>query len=223
MRLLTFYELTHLARAFGAFVRDEPRVTFTVASNRDEVEKVLSTSDVEGVIVPRVSIPVWWDVEPRLAHPVVVPRIIAVTREPGWTAQYVDELGFDGLLVIDTDESPRQLVDAVERLVRTAPTRGSRAPQNPELLDAHPDLIETVGGDPINLQILSLLAIGRGDQEIGRAVFLSHQTVRNRVSQMLDRSGMRNRTELMIHYLHHTSVNPESLRRLSSKDSRTSK
>ncbi|MGA0146614.1 MAG: hypothetical protein ACO3K6_10330 [Ilumatobacteraceae bacterium] len=43
------------------------------------------------------------------------------------------------------------------------------------------------------------------------------------MSNMLDRSGMRNRTELMIHYLHHTSVNSESLRRLSSKESRTSK
>ncbi|MGA0820185.1 MAG: hypothetical protein ACO3Q5_06550 [Ilumatobacteraceae bacterium] len=43
------------------------------------------------------------------------------------------------------------------------------------------------------------------------------------MSNMLDRSGMRNRTELMIHYLHHTSVNPELLSRLSSKGSRTSK
>jgi len=34
---------------------------------------------------------------------------------------------------------------------------------------------------------------------------------------MLDRSGMRNRTELMIQHLHHTSVNPELLSRLSSK------
>jgi len=40
---------------------------------------------------------------------------------------------------------------------------------------------------------------------------------------MLDRSGMRNRTKLMIQHLHHTSVNPELLSRLSSKESRTSK
>lgn len=223
MRLLTFYELKHLARAFGAFVRNESSVTFRVASNIEEVKEALTSHQIEGVIVPRVSIPTWWSIEPQVAHLVTVPRIVAVTRDPGWTAEYVDSLGFDGLLVIDTDESPRRLVDDVERLVRTATTRESRAPQNSELLDAHPDLVRISGGDSENLQILSLLAIGRGDQEIGRAVFLSHQTVRNRVSQMLDRSGMRNRTELMIHYLHHTSVTPESPRPLSSEELHTSK
>jgi DNA-binding CsgD family transcriptional regulator len=208
MRILTFYELPRLARGFGAFIRHEDDVDFTIAASADDVERALSGGDFDGVIVPRVSIPAWWDIEPNLSVPVSVPRLVAVVRDPGWSPPYVDRLGFDGLLLVNTEASPRRLIDDIVRLVSQAPTRGARPPEDRRLLDAHPGLEEITDGDPLNLQILSLLAIGRGDKEIAVSVFLSHQTVRNRVSAMIQRSGMRNRTELVLHYLHHSSPKP---------------
>lgn len=50
--------------------------------------------------------------------------------------------------------------------------------------------------DNIDREIVSMISSGMTDDEIARGVYLSCQTVRNRISRMLERSGARNRTEL---------------------------
>lgn len=50
--------------------------------------------------------------------------------------------------------------------------------------------------DPADEEILNLVAIGLSDLEIASALYLSPQTIRNRISHMLIRSGMINRTQL---------------------------
>lgn len=48
----------------------------------------------------------------------------------------------------------------------------------------------------LDRHILDLICIGLPDREIAAAVHASHQTVRNRVSSMLRRSNISNRTQL---------------------------
>jgi two-component system response regulator DevR len=43
--------------------------------------------------------------------------------------------------------------------------------------------------DPVNTSILRLIAEGLSNREIADRVFLSYQTVRNRVSQLFDATG----------------------------------
>jgi DNA-binding NarL/FixJ family response regulator len=50
--------------------------------------------------------------------------------------------------------------------------------------------------DTIDHEIVSMIAVGLTDDEIAKGVYLSCQTVRNRISRMLERSGARNRTHL---------------------------
>lgn len=207
MRTLTYYEQPHVTQAFGQFVADGSSIEFATASTVDEVERHLSSGTIDGIIVPRVSIPSWWDIEEHIGHLVTVPRIIAVARDPQWPAERITDLGFDGLLIIDFENSSNQLVDDIRRLVTTATTRGARPPVDRMILDSHPELHQIIDGDPINQKILALMSIGRADREIARAVFLSPQTVRNRVSGMLTRANMRNRTELTLLYLHRVAVN----------------
>lgn len=52
--------------------------------------------------------------------------------------------------------------------------------------------------DDTDRQILRLLATGQSDKQIAEAVFLSLQTVRNRVSRLLNRFGKENRTQLAV-------------------------
>ena len=52
--------------------------------------------------------------------------------------------------------------------------------------------------DDTDRQILRLLADGMSDKQIAEAVFLSVQTVRNRVSRLLNRFGKENRTQLAV-------------------------
>ena len=52
--------------------------------------------------------------------------------------------------------------------------------------------------DETDRQILRLLADGQSDKQIAESVFLSVQTVRNRVSRLLNRFGKENRTQLAV-------------------------
>ena len=54
----------------------------------------------------------------------------------------------------------------------------------------------TIPKDPGDLAILELIRIGLSDAEISRSIHMSQQTVRNRVSAMLRRSGLTNRTQM---------------------------
>ena len=52
--------------------------------------------------------------------------------------------------------------------------------------------------DSVDEQIAELVALGLGDKDIAAQVFISHQTVRNRISRILGDSDLRNRTQLAV-------------------------
>lgn len=53
---------------------------------------------------------------------------------------------------------------------------------------------------PRELEVLLLVADGLNNKEIGDKLFLSEGTVRNYISIILDKFGLRDRTQLAIHY-----------------------
>ena len=52
--------------------------------------------------------------------------------------------------------------------------------------------------DTVDMSILALLAIGARDEEISQSLHFSNQTIRNRVSKLLQVLDARNRTELAL-------------------------
>ena len=56
--------------------------------------------------------------------------------------------------------------------------------------------LDSTPRDDFDREILSLICVGMHDVDIAKVVHLSTQTVKNRISAMLDRSGLRNRTQL---------------------------
>ena len=64
--------------------------------------------------------------------------------------------------------------------------------------DVFPLQLAAIAGDDTDLDILRLLATGASNEAIAGSVFLSLQTVKNRVSRMLKVAGVANRTELAV-------------------------
>jgi DNA-binding NarL/FixJ family response regulator len=57
---------------------------------------------------------------------------------------------------------------------------------------------ENTAADDIDREILNLVSVGMQDADIAAVIHASPQTVKNRISAMLERSGLRNRTQLAL-------------------------
>lgn len=63
------------------------------------------------------------------------------------------------------------------------------------------ELIRTAQLDEIDLMITALVAQGCSNREIAQRVYLSCQTVRNRLTHIFDLTGAANRTQLAVLWL----------------------
>lgn len=110
------------------------------------------------------------------------------------TMDWALQLGFDDI-IDSTDER-----DAIRRQIRDL-HEGRRHITDLSGPDADTDDPHTLSvhlNDVIDREIVRLISRGYADREIAEWVYLSPQTVRNRVSRLLERSGARNRTQLAV-------------------------
>lgn len=109
--------------------------------------------------------------------------------------------GFDGVVEErDLDGPLEGFVEQLERIV-SAP---SSSTSEPDLIDVYTSVIDSriiATMDTVDERIVNLVAEGLSDKQIGSALGLSPQTIRNRVSRMLNDSGLRNRTELAVQFV----------------------
>lgn len=123
------------------------------------------------------------------------------------TLDWALQLGFDDLVdgAQAHEETRQQLIDLVN---------GTRNPNTSNCLvepptDENAHSLKVHLHDHIDREIVRLIARGYADREISHCIFLSAQTVRNRVSRLLERSGARNRTHLAVLYVRGMVTQPE--------------
>jgi DNA-binding NarL/FixJ family response regulator len=71
----------------------------------------------------------------------------------------------------------------------------------PDLIGKNKDkYLKSLGLSDKEIEIIEYVAKGLSNKEISEAIFLSEGTVRNYISQILDRLELRDRTQLAIFY-----------------------
>lgn len=123
------------------------------------------------------------------------PCVMLITTLPVSTATLLEASGM-GIqdvadLTMDRDEIGRRML-AMHR--QAGECEAAEAPIVNDRLDGHQLLREI--SDETDRRILALISQGKFDKEISDEVFLSLQTIRNRVSRMLAETGAKNRTHL---------------------------
>lgn len=207
-KVLLFFELRCHACSTSEFLSTED-CRFVPASNTNDVVATIDSGPIDACLVPERSIPTWWEIESEIGERITVPRFVFLSDsshpkdDPN---DYTRALGFDGGVSFKFDDAPRVLVKDLQYAMSASTTRGSRPPEERERLMSCPTIAEITGSDPINFEILAMVAIGRTNAEIGHAVFLAEPTVRNRVHHMLKAAHVRNRTELGLTYLHQRAI-----------------
>ena len=136
--------------------------------------------------------------ESELAEENIFPqrRIICTAAASAPLLQWASEQFYDGVIDL-TDFRNTFSIDAMELL--TAEKGQGHASVSFPLTTNVPAFIPY--RDDIDESIVRLISYGFNNQEIAESVFLSIQTVRNRISRLLETSGARNRTHLSTMYL----------------------
>lgn len=151
--------------------------------------------------------PVWFLVTPILTALLELNgcaktlRVIATSAPDNITKIKTTYHGFYD--IIDLDDTPDALVehlrDIHEGYSRLEKDNLWRLIPRPETLVD----ITAAPEDEDDVAILELICIGLRDRDIANAVHMSHQTVRNRISRMYERSGLSNRTQMAWMYSNH--------------------
>ena len=126
-----------------------------------------------------------------------IPVILLTTFDEPDLALRAAEAGARGFLL--KDASPEDLLDAITRVAAGETLLAPVATEPVRARFAYRDQSEP--SDTFNereVSILRLLAGGYSNKEIARAVFLSEGTVKNYVSDILDKLGTRDRTRAVL-------------------------
>lgn len=127
----------------------------------------------------------------------LIPVILLTTFDEPDLALRAAEAGARGFLL--KDASPEDLLDAITRVAAGETLLAPVATDSVRARFAYRDQSEP--SDTFNereVSILRLLAGGYSNKEIARAVFLSEGTVKNYVSDILDKLGTRDRTRAVL-------------------------
>lgn len=159
----------------------------------------LAVRDIDVLMVDHRTVPDFLRFEAERG-PVRPPRVVGTRVDPELIRDDVRRAGFDatvGLggnatLLSFTDE----ISDVVEMCRHETYQRPARELDDNEILLA----FSVVYLDRIDYSIGSRVAQGMTDAEIASALGFALQTVRNRLHRILDRSRLRNRTELAVHH-----------------------
>lgn len=123
-------------------------------------------------------------------------KVVGVQALTKSVLQDAEKAGYDG--VIDLNNSVGRYISEI-----TAFKTGQKTLHEQIVAfekSHHPSMPFSLRDD-MDRQIVSLIGLGYSDQQIANTVYLSCQSVRNRISRILRDSKLQNRTQLAVSYL----------------------
>lgn len=169
------------------------------AENGEQLLQAISTNEID-VILSDIRMPGMdgFGLLAKLREQNIPTPVILLTTfdEPDFPLQAA-ATGAQGFLL--KDASPEDLVDAIERVAKGETLFAPVSTSPVRARFAYRDVQEPT--DTFNdreISILRLLAGGYSNKEIAKAIFLSEGTVKNYVSDILDKLGTRDRTRAVL-------------------------
>jgi DNA-binding NarL/FixJ family response regulator len=169
-----------------------------VVTDAEAARDVLTSGDVDIVLLGKGRFEEWsqmWREGVFAGVPQFCAMLISTIPVSASTLMEASQVGICDVvdLTMDRDAIGQRMVDLFAQLRRDIPMQNG-------MLDSYTDqyrLLKDISDDT-DRKILQLIAQGKFDREISQELFLSLQTIRNRVSRMLTESGARNRTHLAV-------------------------
>jgi DNA-binding NarL/FixJ family response regulator len=169
-----------------------------VVTDAEAARDVLTSGDVDIVLLGKGRFEEWsqmWREGVFADIPQFCAMLISTIPVSTSTLMDASQVGICDVvdLTMDRDAIGQRMLDLFAQLRRDIPMQNG-------ILDSHAERYQLLSdiSDDTDRKILQLIAQGKFDKEISKELFLSLQTIRNRVSRMLTESGARNRTHLAV-------------------------
>jgi len=199
---MALYAVNHLPVPLvtGQLSVETPVPVLLASQSLEEIHATLAAHDINVVLITSLAAPRWIAFECSSDPQIIatLTRIVLSRQEPAIIESSAVLLGFDGVGQLD---GPTSLFDRVTQIHSHASEHGTNfalGAKEPEVMQRLLLIFRISFIDRTDFEISIRVATGATDLEIARDVFLSGQTVRNRISGLLSRPGCRNRTELAI-------------------------
>ena len=199
MRVLIWISKGFLEDLAHVATQDEKNVDqMMILTDTDDVEEALIGGKVDVLLIGAGRLPEWtkiWSSGVLESAPTFCPIYISALPISDARLLEVGEVGiFDVAdLTMNRDDIGQRLLDGYKGLRQRVPTHSAIAEKR-----IHESAFLRVISDATDRRILSLIAQGKFDKEISSELHLSLQTIRNRISRILNEVGARNRTHLAL-------------------------
>ena len=127
----------------------------------------------------------------------MVPVIVAIKNVPK-PDDWVRTLSVDNWICLDLSLTDAQLAESIFDVVSASSRVTPSTVHSPTVHVADVTVLSLTREDKVNTRILNLISHGLSDKDIASSMCLSAHTVRNRISRMLQDSGVENRTSLAL-------------------------
>ncbi|MFZ5986842.1 MAG: response regulator transcription factor [Bacillota bacterium] len=184
-------------------LNNEIQVTAT-CKNGDEAYKTVLQDPNINVILMDIQMPVCNGIAATKKILEVLSNIKIIVLTTFDDDEYIFEAlkyGAKGYMLKNT--SPDKIIEAI-RIVHSGnllvhPNVASKLPSL--LIKEKKAAFDTIGLSNIELDIMKLISKGLSNKEISEALFLAEGTVKNKVTDILNKLGLRDRTQIAIYYL----------------------
>lgn len=169
-----------------------------ITTDVGQVREALMRGDVDVLLIGMGRMKLWtelWESDELKDVPTFCPIVISSLPLSGAQLLEASNVGiFDVVdLTMDRDDMGQRLIDGFKSLRRRSPEATSTIEKRINESAAFRLLT-----DETDRRIVSLVAQGKFDKEIAEELYLSLQTIRNRLSRILTEFGARNRTHLAL-------------------------
>ena len=178
-----------------------------IVTDTQEAHSFLTSGKVDIVIVGKGRFGEWsqmWRAGLFSHTPEFCAMLVSTSPVSTATLMEASEVGICEVvdLTMDRDAIGQKMLDLYAQLRRDLPMQNN-------ILSSHVaehQLLQNIT-DETDRQILRLIALGKFDKEISEELFLSLQTIRNRVSRILTETGAKNRTHLAMLFTQDGTMN----------------
>jgi DNA-binding NarL/FixJ family response regulator len=182
-----------------------------IVTDAGEAQEHLTTGNVDIVLLGKGRLDEWaqmWNNDVFIHTPRFCVMLVATIPVSTSTLLEASQVGIHDVvdLTMNRDDIGQRMLDLYAQLRRDAPMQNG-------MLESYANrhhLLREIS-DETDRKILWLISQGKFDKEISEELFLSLQTIRNRVSRMLTETGARNRTHLAVMFTRERALEDDEI------------